>query len=173
MSHRCFQWATIAPKWATTFCDGADLKNKHICPDRSYGLFLTCEKKMRSDIHILTIVMIVTHQPKSLFLYTYYFIHTWAAKHCQHRREWVHPCSSLKADWVFPLTMWDRPPNNFLLMAWLGYFSTILACPDLAADHCHNSNTYKSHRYTTRLKQYKAQYFTQWTHIHNLFKFYT
>jgi hypothetical protein len=32
-----------------------------------------------------------------------------------------------------------------------------LACPDLAADRCLNSNTYKSHRYASQLKQYKAQ----------------
>jgi hypothetical protein len=46
------------------------------------------------------IVMIVTYQTQSSFLYTYYFIHTWAAKRCQHLSEWVHPCSFLKADWV-------------------------------------------------------------------------
>jgi hypothetical protein len=27
---------------STSVCDGANLKNKCICPDRSYGLFLTC-----------------------------------------------------------------------------------------------------------------------------------
>jgi hypothetical protein len=34
--------------------------------------------------------------------------------------------------------------------AWLG-------CPDLAADQSLNANTYKSHRYRSWLKQYKAQ----------------
>jgi hypothetical protein len=38
-----------------------------------------------------------------------------------------HPCSSLKADWVFSLTMWDRTLNNFPLVAWLGYFQAWLA----------------------------------------------
>ncbi len=27
--------------------NSGDLKNKRICPDESYGLFLTCEKKNR------------------------------------------------------------------------------------------------------------------------------
>jgi hypothetical protein len=41
---------------------------------------------------------------------------------------------------------------------WLG-----LAFPDLAPDQSLNSNTYKSHRYTSRLKQYKAQCYIRHT----------
>jgi hypothetical protein len=34
--------------------DSADLKNKHICPDGSYGLFLNLRnKKFESVIHII------------------------------------------------------------------------------------------------------------------------
>jgi hypothetical protein len=50
-------------------------------------------------------------------------------------------------------TTWDRMLSSFPSIACLGYFSG-LACPDLAADCCPNSNTYKSHRYTSRLNTY-------------------
>jgi hypothetical protein len=39
----------------------------------------------------------------------------------------------------------------------LGLAILSLACLDLASDHRLNSNTYKPHRYASRLKQYKAQ----------------
>ncbi len=74
-------------------------------------------------------------------------LHTWVSRHWQHHSEWVHP----KADWVLSLTTWDAMLSSFPSIAWLGSF--ILACPVLAADQCPNSNTYKSHRYTSWLKQ--------------------
>ncbi len=47
---------------------------------------------------------------------------------------------------------------------WLGLAISSLACPDLAADHRPNSKTYKSHRYASRVKQYKAQSYGKLTH---------
>ncbi len=58
--------------------------------------------------------------------------------------KWVHPWSFLKADWVFSITTWDRMLSSFPSIAWLAQIP--------AADHRPNSNTFKSHRYTSRLK---------------------
>jgi hypothetical protein len=68
----------------------------------------------------------------------------------------ANDCSSLKVDWIFSLTTWDRTPNNIPLR-WLDLAIFCLTCPDLAADQSLHSNTYKSHRYTSWIKQYKAQ----------------
>jgi hypothetical protein len=35
-------------------------------------------------------------------------IHIWVSSYCQICSEWVYPCSSLKADWVFLFTTWLR-----------------------------------------------------------------
>jgi hypothetical protein len=39
-------------------CDSAELKNKHICPDGSHGLFLTCGGQLHA--YILMTVIIIT-----------------------------------------------------------------------------------------------------------------
>jgi hypothetical protein len=56
---------------------------------------------------------------------------------------------------------------------WLGLAVFSLACPDLAADRHPNSNTFKSHRYTSQLKQCKVQWYCTETdtYIHNFFTF--
>jgi hypothetical protein len=60
------------------------------------------------------------------------FIHTWATKRCQHCSEWVHSCSSLKADWAFKPTTWHEGLRLLpMLMAWLSYFQ--LGLPRLHA----------------------------------------
>ncbi len=51
-------------------------------------------------------------------------------------------------------------PNSFPTVAWLGCFR--LTCPDLATNCRPDSNTYKSHRYTSQLKQYR--YSNGYTH---------
>jgi hypothetical protein len=48
--------------------------------------------------------------------------------------------------------MWDWMLSSFPTAALLGCIS--LACPDLAADRCPDSNTYKTHLYISWLKQY-------------------
>jgi hypothetical protein len=143
--------------WYANVRGGADLKNKHICPEGSYGLFLTCGKKMGSVIYTYTHNCYDHYSSCTKFTSLHILLHTWEAKRCQHCSEWVHPCSSLKADWVFSLTTWDRTPNNFPTMAFCSLAILSLACPDITADRCLNSNTYKSQRYTSRLKQWKAQ----------------
>ncbi len=65
--------------------------------------------------------------PLDLFLHTHCFIHTWVAGRWQHRSKWVHPCSLLKDDQVFSLTKWDRTPESFPSMVWLGCFLAWLA----------------------------------------------
>jgi hypothetical protein len=52
---------------------------------------------------------------------------------------------------------------------WLGLAVFSLACPDLAAGPRPNSNTYKSHRYASWLKQYKAQHYGKQIHIFTTF----
>jgi hypothetical protein len=46
-----------------------------------------------------------------------------------------------------------RTLRSFPSVPWLGCFS--LSCPDLAADRHPDSNTYKSHWYTSRQRQYR------------------
>ncbi len=120
----------------------------------TYFLFLTCRKKnWISHASTHNIIMIITHWTQSLLSQSTLFYTYWAAEHYQQCSEWVHPCSSLKTDWVFSFTMWDRTPNKFLLQ-WIDLAILSLACPVLASDQSFNSNTYKSHRYTSWLKQY-------------------
>ncbi len=109
---------------------------------------------------------------KLISLLTHHFIHTWATKHCQHCSERVHPCTSLIADWVFSLTTWDRTPNNFPCR-WLGLAIFSLACPDLAAYQSPNSNTYKSHRYTSWQNTVRHSIIARQANIHTLFTFHT
>ncbi len=85
-------------------------------------------------------------------------IHTWATRHCQHCCEWVNPCSSLKADWVFLFTMWFEMLGLLpTLMAWLDYFQLGFA-QILLRIKVPNSSTYKSHRNTSQLKQRKTKH---------------
>jgi hypothetical protein len=105
--------------------------------------------KKGSVICIHTHCYNVIHLHNSLI--TLCFIHTWVARRWQHLNKWVHPCSLLKADWLFSPTTWDRMLRSFPWIAWLGYFFfPSLACPDFGADCSPNSNTYKSQRYTSR-----------------------
>ncbi len=53
-------------------------------------------------------------------------------------------------------------------LAWLS-----LTCPDLGADHRLKSHTYKSHRYASRLKQYKGTALQQTDTHSQLFLHYT
>jgi hypothetical protein len=48
-------------------------------------------------------------------------------------------------------------------LAWLAQISLLITVP--------NSNTYKSNKYTSRLKQYKVQHNSTATYIHNYFTF--
>ncbi len=84
-----------------------------------------------------------------------HFIQTWMTKRCQHCRDWVHPCSSLKADWVFLPTTWHKtlrllPQADGLawqfFLAWLAQNLMLIKVP--------NSRTYKSHKYTSQPKQH-------------------
>jgi hypothetical protein len=72
---------------------------------------------MRSVIHVLTIVIVVTHQHKVRFIthITSYLPEQLSIVSTTANE--LHPCSSLKADWVFSLTTWDMTPNNFPPMA--------------------------------------------------------
>jgi hypothetical protein len=54
-----------------------------------------------------------------------------------------------------------RPTTSHL---WLGLAILSLACPDLAADHPPNSNTYKPQTNASRLKQDKAQRYGKQRH---------
>jgi hypothetical protein len=56
--------------------------------------------------------------------------------------------------------------SSFPSIACLGYFPG-LACPDLSADCCPNTSTYKSQRYTSRLK-YAAHYYKLYIHTLSL-----
>jgi hypothetical protein len=87
----------------------------------------------------------------------YVYIHTWATRHCQHCSEWVHHCPSFNADWVFLYTTWFGTLDCFprsclacLFLDWLAQILLLIKVPNL--------NTYKSHRYTSQLKQKEAQH---------------
>jgi hypothetical protein len=115
---------------------------------------LQIKNKVCYSIHIHTQLLGSLLISTRFILLTYCFVHTWVARRWQHCSKWVHPCSFVKADWVFWLTTWGWTFSSFPPVTWLGCFS--LACPDLAADRHADSNSYKSHRYIPRLKQYRC-----------------
>ncbi len=96
-------------------------------------------------------------------------IHIWVTRRCQHCRKWVSPCSSLEADWVFLFTTWlgmlELLPMSvawlglaWLFSAWLPQILLLIKDPAL--------NTYKSHRYSSQLKQHKV-YHSNYIHAHS------
>jgi hypothetical protein len=98
--------------------------------------------------------MIITHKDYLLVKHFRQFMYTY-----------IHPCSSLKADWVFLFTSWLEKlelPSHANGLAWL--FLARLA-QILLPIKGPNSNTYKSHRYTSELKQHKAQHSDYNMHI--------
>ncbi len=68
---------------------------------------------------------------------------TGATRCCQNCSEWVHPCSSLKVDWVFLFTRWlwnawtasNTSGLAWLFSAWLAQILLLIIAPDLNTLH--------------------------------------
>jgi hypothetical protein len=139
------------------FCNSADLKNKCICPDGSYGLFLTCGQKdliiytTRYTCHILGLSFLMGNRELR---------HTWAAKHCQHCSEWVHPCLCVKVDWITFAhhVTWDALDS---FPCWCLDLAILrLAFLDLAADQSPKSQSQELVNHTDthhKLRQHTAK----------------
>jgi hypothetical protein len=79
----------------------------------------------------------------------------------------AHPCSSLKADWVFfSYPPHDMGPLGCFPRRWLGLAIFSLAAQILLPIKVQKSRTNKSHRGTSQLKQHTTQH-SNYTHAHS------
>jgi hypothetical protein len=142
--------------WFVNVCDIGSLKNERICPEGSYGLFLTCgEKKMGSVTQICSELLwslLIKHNVCFFTHITSYILEQLSVV-----------SNAVNESILAPLS---KQPESFrsareigcptTSRQWLSLAILSLACPDIADDRRLNSNTSKSQRHTSRLKQYKA-----------------